>query len=79
MTDPDFDWSDTDQIAVREQLATAVYVNVAGDVVVRQTHWPDDDVCIVVSPTHVPKLVDAILEAANLPGGAHAPIHKVPK
>ena len=75
----DFDWSNTDLIAVREQLEIAVYTNIHGDLVPRQGGGFDDDVWIVVSPIHVPELIGDILKAANLPADAPPPISGVPK
>ena len=46
----DFNWAETESVVVPEQLMTAVYQNGAGDVVIRQGRYPDDDVVVVVLP-----------------------------
>jgi hypothetical protein len=48
----DFDWDDPNEeaIVLREQRATAVYRNRAGEVVIRQRRWPDDDPVLFISP-----------------------------
>ena len=79
MTDSDFDWTDVEHIVVREQAAVAVYVNNAGDVVLRQQTWPSEDMYVVFASLHVPALIDAILVAANLPADAPSPICEVSK
>jgi hypothetical protein len=47
----DFDWNDPNEeaIVLREQRATAVYRNRAGEVVIRQRGWPDDDTVLFIS------------------------------
>ena len=79
MTAWDFDWFDSTQIVVPEQSAIAVYTNKACNVEIRQTNWMSDDVWIEISPIHVPRLVAAMLEAANLPADTTTTISGVPK
>lgn len=50
-----------------EQPPTAVYVNVAGAVVIRQLR-DDDDVLVLVRPEHIEKLVAALRKAAEEAG-----------
>ncbi len=61
----EFNWSSED-IAVPEQRAVATYLNPAGDLVIRQEGYPDEDCWIVVQREKVRSLVKAILETAGL-------------
>ena len=63
----EFDWHDTDEVIVREQPAVAVYLNLAGDIVLRQQGDVfDDDAWIWFHPEHAAAIAAAILEAAGL-------------
>ncbi len=62
----DFDWNDTESIAVGEQLAIAVYENPRGDVVIRQANWPEDDVWIVLNPANAAALCRALMREAGI-------------
>jgi hypothetical protein len=67
MSGSDFDWrseEDNECIAVHHQPAIAVYINVCDAVVIRQP-GPDEDQCIFVTKDNVPKVVQALLEAAG--------------
>lgn len=71
-TDPDrFDWSsegeDADSIVIPEQLATAVYTNKAGEIVIRQKRWPDDDVYIFLTPDAAPRFLEKFTEIMGIP------------
>ena len=68
-TDEDhgFDWgADAGDVIVREQPAIACYVNPAGDIVLRQRGYPEDDAWIWFAPGHALAIAAAILEAAGL-------------
>jgi hypothetical protein len=73
-----FDWCESESIVLREQPATAVYINPAGDIVIRQAnaYGDDDDDFIYLRPENVPALVDAILAAADAerPAQVDAPL-----
>jgi hypothetical protein len=62
-----FDWCESESIVLREQPATAVYINQAGDIVIRQanTYGDDDDDFIFLRPENVPHLVAAIVDASQ--------------
>lgn len=65
-TGSEFDWRrDADDVVIREQLAIAVYENPAGDLVIRQADWPDDDSIIIVAKSNAAALARAILRAAG--------------
>ena len=69
----DFDWlEDGDDVVVHEQHAVAVYQNPAGDLVIRQAGWPDEDKVIVVEIGKVDELVRGICERADLTVGKSA-------
>jgi hypothetical protein len=68
MTDDDFDWNpDREIIVVRSQPAIAVYLNPHDDLVIRQEghYGPDEDQWIYITKSSVPKVVQAMLEAAG--------------
>jgi hypothetical protein len=71
----DFDWYDDDVIAVREQRAIAVYFNPAGNIVIRQQTWPDEDPFVVISPDNLMLVIDRLCEIAGIPaaGGSDRP------
>jgi len=57
-----FDWSDKTHQPVHEQMATAIYFNADGHVVVRQRDFfGDDDVFIVLTPDNAVRLAHAML------------------
>lgn len=63
MSASDFDWQDSESIAVREQPATAVYTNPHGHIVVRQQgdySGFEDDKWIMIQPANIPALVAAL-------------------
>ncbi len=71
---PAFDWADVD-VAVPEQAAISVYLNPAGEIVLRQRgdYFIQDDACIWLQVQHAVTVAKAILEAAGLDAGALAP------
>jgi hypothetical protein len=72
MTISAFEWrnedgTQTEHVVVRHQPAIAVYLNPHDQVVIRQEgHYdPDEDQWIYIAPDNVPKVAQAILEAAG--------------
>ena len=43
-----FDWSNDPAIILTRRDAVAAYANAAGDIVVLQQQYPEDDACIVI-------------------------------
>ena len=64
--EPDeFDWNDPneDSIVLREQRATAVYRNRAGEVIIRQKGpWPDEDIFLYISPENEVAFMEGMAE-----------------
>jgi hypothetical protein len=64
--DPDkFDWDNPDEgsIVLREQRATAVYRNRAGEVIIRQKGpWPDEDSFLFISPENEVAFMERMAE-----------------
>src|SRR5262245_16886548 len=63
--DPDdFDWDnpEEDSIVLREQRATAVYLNRAGDVIIRQRSWPEDDAFVYIAPENAVAFMEGMAE-----------------
>jgi hypothetical protein len=60
----DFDWADDDSIVLKEQRATAIYHNKAGDVVIRQkAAWDDDqDVFVMITPENANTFLDGLAD-----------------
>ncbi len=58
----EFNWNETESMAVRPQSAIAVYANPDGDLVVRRRQeWDEDqDVWIVIARTQVRTVIDAM-------------------
>jgi hypothetical protein len=71
MSNDDFDWKpngeDYDSIVVKHQPAIAVYQNPHDGIVIRQEghYGPDEDQFVVVTKDNVPRLVQAMFEAAG--------------
>lgn len=65
-----FKWhgDDADEsVCIRQEFFTAVYLNPAGDVVIRQQDPDDtDDAFVIVSVDRAAVLIEAIAEAAGL-------------
>jgi hypothetical protein len=61
----DFDWvKDKADIVLPEQPATAVYLNLRGDVVIRQARdYGEDDDLITVRPENIPALISGLQKA----------------
>ena len=56
-----------EDIAVPEQLEVLCYINTAGNVVIRQTDWPEENDClIVVRPENALRLAQAIVRVAGV-------------
>jgi len=70
----EFDWySDDASIVLREQLPTAVYFNPAGDLVIRQRNWPDEDSLIIITEPFQQAFLDRLSDFMGIPsvgGGA---------
>jgi len=66
----DFNWAAAaDDVVLRQQPATAIYLNPFGMVVVRQEADPfEDDPFIVIAPNNALAVAQAIIEAAGVPG-----------
>ncbi|MCC8956133.1 hypothetical protein H8B02_22680 [Bradyrhizobium sp. Pear77] len=62
----DFDWS-VDPMVLREQLATAIYFNDTGDLVIRQKQWPGEDNLIFVAPNCQQEFIDKLTDALGIP------------
>jgi hypothetical protein len=62
-----FDWCILDEaIVLTPRRGLAVYLNEAGDVVIReQGSWPDDDVWIVIALADVPTVARRLIEVIN--------------
>jgi hypothetical protein len=58
----DFNWSADDGVVLREQPATAVYVNDYGQAVIRQERpWDqDEDAFVVIDRAHLREIIDAL-------------------
>lgn len=60
----DFDWIERDdEVVIRHQHQTAVFVNDEGSVVIRQWQWPQDDQAVIITAKNLPVLI-ARLQAA---------------
>jgi hypothetical protein len=60
----EFDWHH-DSVVAKEQMATAVYSNVDGDIVIRQRTFEFEDCVIVVTPRDARNVAHAILQLAD--------------
>jgi hypothetical protein len=65
MSTHQFDWSNEDDLAVREQMATALYFNEGGDVVVRQRDFYEEDGIIVLTRDSARNLALALLRLVD--------------
>ncbi|MGY4160199.1 MULTISPECIES: hypothetical protein [unclassified Bradyrhizobium] len=63
----DFDWSVDGAMVLREQLATAIYFNDSGDLVIRQRQWPGEDNLIFVAPNCQQEFIDKLTDALGIP------------
>jgi hypothetical protein len=61
-----FDWMKDESVIIREQPATACYFNPAGELVIRQRRWPDDDVFIYVAPHTIQEFLDKVTDACGV-------------
>jgi hypothetical protein len=64
----EFSWDDNDdQVVLRQQQATAVYRNSAGDLVIRQQNWPDDeDSMIIIAAQCEGAFIDQLCDALGI-------------
>lgn len=58
----DHDWTTDPNIVVRTQMAISVFLNQAGDLVIRQEgqFHPDEDAWVVIVPDNVPAVIEAM-------------------
>ena len=78
MSTRQFDWSQETELAVRQQMATTIYFNESGDVVVRQREYFDDgDAIVILTLDNAVKLAHAMLRLvdaeAEVPASTAAP------
>lgn len=69
---PDYDWSNSlDDIVFQPNPAVAVYLNVDGDVVIRQQRdqYEDEDSVVIIPRGTVPALIRKISSVAELKPG----------
>ena len=79
-----YDWNSQDPeagIVLRQQPATAVYLNTYGHLVLRQEdQYGDRDDCITIAPANVGAIAEAMFDAAGINASityhdrAHAPL-----
>ena len=55
-------------VVLPEQAAIAIYRNPRDELVIRQRRWPDDDVCIFISPGNEQRFLDALCDALEIGG-----------
>lgn len=77
----EFNWDDGDSIVLTEQYATAIYFNPAGELVIRQRRWPDEDQFIFINRGFTDTFIDRLTDALGIPsfGGPEpkpAPVRK---
>ena len=60
-------FSDAESLAAPEQAATVVYNNKAGELVIAQRRWPDDDVFIFIAPANIAGFLDKLCDVAGVP------------
>lgn len=65
----EFDWFTDDSVLFKRQPATAVYFNVAGDLVIRQeAEWNEDhDTFVYISKTHIMGFLDNVTDICGIP------------
>lgn len=64
----EFDWAHDDAVVLQDQPGTAVYLNPAGELVIRQRHpYGKDDVCVYVSAPYVARFIDRLCDVAGVP------------
>jgi hypothetical protein len=62
----DFDWAADDSVVIPQQPETACYRNEAGQIVIRQRHWPDDDSFVYINPESLPRIIAALTAEGGL-------------
>lgn len=83
ITSEQWDWGigDDDDVVVREQLATAVYRNTRGEIVIRQKAdaYDDGDTIVLLAPDNAARLARKLLEIVGDDGEFwQAPTPKTP-
>lgn len=73
-TSQDFDWAAADNLVIcQEQPKTVIYENPAGQLVIRQQNWPDDDAYVFFNLEHLPKLIAELQAIVELEGITTSP------
>jgi hypothetical protein len=63
----DFDWSNPEDVCIREQAAVACYRNKSGEIIIRQCGGSYDEDCyVLIAPANVPTLLHAIADTAGI-------------
>lgn len=64
----DHDWTTDPDIVVRTQMAISVFLNQAGDLVIRQEgqYHPCEDVWVIIAPENVPRVLAGIKGAMGV-------------
>ena len=63
----DFDWQKADDdVVLRVQPETAVYLNPYGALVIRQHGWPDDDSIVVISAECIDHFIDELTDIVGI-------------
>ncbi|WP_456748992.1 hypothetical protein [Bradyrhizobium sp. USDA 4470] len=63
----DFSWSDSSSIVIREQLETAAFINMAGELVIKQRRWLDDDQTLFIAKHCIAEFIDKLTEVVGIP------------
>jgi hypothetical protein len=66
-TVPDDATASAETILVPEQAQVTLSFSDSGDLVLRQTCWPDEDACIVIARENIIGFVDALTDAVGIP------------
>jgi hypothetical protein len=68
-TPEDFDWSNEEDIVLREQQSIAIYRNKHDSLVIRQERrWDqEEDVCIIVTAENIGTFIDRLTDVAGIP------------
>ncbi|MDO8877209.1 MAG: hypothetical protein Q8M24_18565 [Pseudolabrys sp.] len=73
----EFDWSTSPNIVIREQPATALYLNPEGSLVIRQkADWDrEEDTFVYIAPNNIEAFIDELTDMVGIPsvGGPAKP------
>jgi hypothetical protein len=63
-----FDWSDDEDIVLREQQSIAIYWNKQNSLVIRQERrWDqEEDVCIIITAENIGAFIDRLTDVAGV-------------